>query len=61
MRPKERGDSGQRDLFTSRLDQIVNLQHALVKLSKAIDWVFWNSNWGRFMTTSRAAHPCRRG
>jgi transposase, IS5 family len=33
MRPKEREDGGQRDLFKSRLDQIVNLKHELVKLS----------------------------
>ena len=46
MRPKERGDSGQRDLFRSRLDQIVNLQHALVKLSKAIDWGFLEQQLG---------------
>jgi IS5 family transposase len=46
MRPKERQDGGQRDLFKSRLDQIVNLQHALVKLSKAIDWGFLEQQLG---------------
>jgi IS5 family transposase len=46
MRSKERGDGGQRDLFVSRLDQIVNLQHALVKLSKAIDWGFLEQQLG---------------
>jgi len=46
MRPKERGDGGQRDRFKSRLDQIVNLNHALVKLSKAIDWGFLEQQLG---------------
>jgi IS5 family transposase len=46
MRPKERQDGGQRDLFKSRLDQIVNLNHALVKLSKAIDWGFLEQQFG---------------
>ncbi|WP_254022430.1 IS5 family transposase, partial [Mesorhizobium escarrei] len=32
MRPKERRDSGQADLLRSRLDQILNMEHALVKL-----------------------------
>jgi transposase, IS5 family len=27
MRPKERQDSGQNDLFKARLDQIVDLSH----------------------------------
>lgn len=30
MRPKQRRESGQNDLFRSRLDQILNLDHALV-------------------------------
>ena len=29
MRPKERRESGQKDLFKARLDQIVDLDHAL--------------------------------
>jgi hypothetical protein len=46
MRPKEQGDGGQRDLFRSRLDQIVNLEQALAKLSKAIDWGFVEQQFG---------------
>ena len=29
MRPKERSDSGQKDLFRARLDQIVDMTHPL--------------------------------
>ena len=46
MRPKERWDEGQRDLFKSRLDQIVNLKHELVKLSRVIDWGFLEKHFG---------------
>jgi len=40
MRPQERRDSGQNDLFRARLDQIVDLDHPLAKLGRAIDWRF---------------------
>ena len=46
MRPKERRESGQNDLFKARLDQIVDPRHALVKLSRAIDWRFLEERFG---------------
>src|SRR6186713_497812 len=46
MRPRERQDGGQRDLFRSRLDQIVNPGHALVKLSEKIDWRYLEKQFG---------------
>jgi IS5 family transposase len=46
MRPKERRDSGQNDLFKARLDQIVDMSHALAKLSRAIDWRFLEERFG---------------
>ncbi len=46
MRPNERRDGGQRDFFRSRLDQIVNLNHELVKLAKTIDWGFLETSFG---------------
>jgi transposase, IS5 family len=46
MRPKERRESGQNDLFKSRLDQIVDLNHALAKLARAIDWRFLEARFG---------------
>jgi hypothetical protein len=33
MRPRERQETGEQDLFRSRLDRIIDLTHALVKLS----------------------------
>jgi IS5 family transposase len=38
MRPRERREAGEQDLFRSRLDQIIDMNYALVKLSRAIDW-----------------------
>ena len=40
MRPRERRESGEQDLFRSRLDQVINMEHALVKLARTIDWRF---------------------
>ena len=46
MRPKERRDSGQGDLLRSRLDAIIDMDHALVKLAQTIDWPFLEQQFG---------------
>jgi IS5 family transposase len=46
MRPNERRDTGQTDLFRARLDQIVDPTHALVKLARTIDWRFLEERLG---------------
>lgn len=46
MRPKERRDGGQRDLFRARLDQIVDMSHPLPKLAATIDWDFLEQRFG---------------
>jgi IS5 family transposase len=46
MRPKERRDSGQNDLFRARLDQIVDMDHPLAKLAGTIDWRFLEERFG---------------
>jgi len=46
MRPKERRDSGQTDMFRARLDQIVDTDHALAKLGRQIDWRFLEERFG---------------
>lgn len=38
MKPRERRETGAQDMFRSRLYQIINLKHELVKLSKAVLW-----------------------
>lgn len=46
MRPRERRDSGQGDLLRSRLDEIIDMDHALVKLARTIDWSFLEQRFG---------------
>lgn len=46
MRPRERRESSEQDLFRSRLDQVINMDHALVKLARAIDWGFLEEKFG---------------
>jgi len=56
MRPKERRDSGQNDLFRAPLDQIVDADHALAKLGRAIDWRCLETRFGG-VYSDKAGHP----
>lgn len=38
MKPRERRETGEMDLFRSRLDQIINMNHELVQLAKTVSW-----------------------
>jgi hypothetical protein len=60
LRPKEHRESGEHDLFRSRLDQIIDMDHALVKLAGSIDWHF-KSGSARSTPTSLVIRHCRRG
>ena len=57
MRPKERRDSGQSDLFKARLDQIVDMRHPLAKLATAIDWGFLERTLGAVYTEALGQPP----
>jgi transposase, IS5 family len=46
MRPQEAGQTGQFDFFRARLDQIIDLDHALARLARAIDWGFLERRFG---------------
>jgi IS5 family transposase len=46
MRLRERGESGAQDMFRSRLDQIIDMNRALAKLARAIDWAFLETTFG---------------
>ena len=50
MRPKERRQTGQSDLFRARLDQIVDLDHPVAKLARAIEWRFLEEQFGAVYT-----------
>jgi transposase, IS5 family len=57
MRPRERRETGEQDLFRSRLDQIIDLKHALVKLSRTIDWHFLESQFGSVYSDGPGSPP----
>jgi hypothetical protein len=38
MRPRERRETGEQDLFRSRLDQIIDINHPLVRLARTVDY-----------------------
>jgi transposase, IS5 family len=56
MRPKERRDSGRAQLLRSRLDQIAEMGHPLVKLAGAIDWRFLEERFGAAYS-DKPGHP----
>lgn len=57
MRPKERQESGAQDLFRARLDQIIDLDHGLVRLALAIDWRFFEGKFGVAYTDEPGRPP----
>ncbi len=57
MRPRERQETGEQDLFRSRLDQIIDLSHALVKLSRAIGWRFLEAQCGSVYSDGPGCPP----
>ena len=40
MRPKQQQKAWHDDLLRARLDQIINMKHALVALADKIDWTW---------------------
>jgi transposase, IS5 family len=56
MQPRERRETGEQDLFRSRLDQIIDMKHLLVALGRTVDWGFL----GRSTPMIRAARRYRR-
>ena len=57
MRPRERRETSEQDLFRSRLDQIIDMNHALVKLARAIDWHFLEARFGAVYTDKPGQPP----
>jgi transposase, IS5 family len=56
MRPREQ-QRGQEDLFRSRLDQIINMRHALVRLGGQIDWRLIEAKLGEVYTDDPGQPP----
>jgi len=60
MRLKRQHQSGSGDLFRARLDQIINMRHALVLLAQEIDWGWLDAEVGDlYAATGRAGVPTR--
>ena len=57
MKPRERRETGQADLFRARLDQIISLEHALVRLGRAIDWRFLETRFGAVYSDAAGQPP----
>jgi IS5 family transposase len=57
MRPRERRETSEQDLFRSRLDQIIDMKHPLVKLARAIDWGFLEQTFGAVYTDKPGQPP----
>jgi transposase, IS5 family len=57
MKPRERRESGEQDLFRSRLDAIIDMKHALVKLARTIDWRFLEGEFGAVYTDGPGSPP----
>ena len=56
MRPRERRETGEQDLFRSRLDQIIDMNHPLAKLARTVDWGFLEGRFGEVYTDD-PGHP----
>lgn len=60
MRPKKQIDVGQQDLFRNRLDQIIDLNHPLSRLTKLMDWERLHKEFAPYYADiGRAALPIR--
>ncbi len=54
MHPKDQSDDGEQELFRSRLLNIINPRHELVRLSEAIDWSRFDNAFGE---SDLSSHP----
>ncbi len=60
MRPKQQHKARHDDLFRARLDQIINMRHALVVLADKIDWAWLDAELAEsFSDQGRPAEPVR--
>ena len=60
MRPRERRETGEQDLFRSRLDQIIDLKHPLVTLARTVIGGSWSGASARSTRMIPASRRCRR-
>ncbi len=56
-KPRERLDGDEQDLFRSRLDQILNMNHELVRLAQTIDWSVLEARFGALYSDGPGMPP----
>ena len=59
MKPRERRETGQNDLFKARLDQIIDMGHPRVRLAYRIDWGFLEQKFGAVYSDGLGSPPLR--
>ena len=57
MKPGEPVDGGRQDLFRARLDQIIDMKHPKVVLTRAIDWDWLAGEIGAVYKDGRGYPP----
>ena len=57
MKPRERRETGQNDLFKARLDQIIDMGHPRVRLARRIDWGFLEQKFGAVYADGLGSPP----
>src|SRR6202022_4652189 len=57
MRPREWRETGEQDLFRSRLDQIIDMKHPLVTLGRTVDWGVLEGRFGEVYTDDPGPPP----
>jgi transposase, IS5 family len=57
MKPRERRETGQSDLFKARLDQIIDMGHPRVRLAQRIDWGFLEQEFGAVYADGPGSPP----
>ena len=57
MKPRDRRETDAQDLFRSRLDQIINLEHELVRLAKVVSWSAIEAKCGEVYTDGPGMPP----
>ena len=57
MKPRERRETGQNDLFKARLDQIIAMSHPRVQLAHQIDWRFLEQKFGAVYSDGPGSPP----
>lgn len=59
MKPKNRKNTPQEDLFRMRLENMLDMNHELIKLSKLIDWDSLDKEWGELFLSNKGAPAVR--